>query len=1283
MPSEAARLVLGYLRETNCPSTESQFLHESVNLTEYSQCLKNGQRYTTMMEGYSLSEILKTFYILTHLSECPEKEIGSFADRFLSILPTLQRIIKRHEVKSLQNMLVSKGKGVVKPYRRSTTYVAKRLSQLASKSKLQSFKEPTVNCIDVGGTKTVETSSTQVIDNHSSAIEKVSVCHSHSQTETNNHWCVTNILRTCPTTDSESQTDDLESHETTFIGYSHPPQNMQFGHAARLNSRISIEDSSLRCSPNLTTQFVNVARNSTGSDKIHSPIAHGGYYSNVQPSTSTPLSRHCDTNNRNHMQFNANRSNANQVQFIDKHSNSNQVQFNDNRLNSKNLQSNPIVLASEPIAVALPLSNGCSTKTIDASSKAGCSSTTVFDVTISRDIQTSSTGWNSETSAGRCAVTIDTSTCKSSETVCASIKKKTIGLDIPTGTSVCSSGTPLRIEVNSKECQIAMEKAKLLQTPVKNSFPFSIHSPLNFLRNSPSSLFGSSNFHSMKKKDLELQSSVLSSHDDVTPINSVQPELPSLNPAFDSPRYILSQQRSQMASLTTPVKEFDPVDNSFCSPRRKNVIPRRRLLGCSPSTPSPRAKNIQDSLLSSNASTPQSSTSQDELPNYGAMLEELINYTPLIEKLTENINQAVYIDKSLESESDTKKKEEEQQKTFDCNLSDSLIKDIIEKTESDPVFADMLNLIFDNGKPETSHDGLDDTMHEDDLSVSVTSENIAGTVTTNSEPSCKKAKILENSDQSLTEISTISTATDINKNKDPSSLMSKSNETASAAKETPPGTPANVYLQICKPDDINSTTAGAKDISSSNVYLQICEPDILNAANNAAKVAPSQVYVQLCTPDVSNIISESSANPNSETSANPNSETVAPGNTLKMPTSSRTESKLNPYTPFDSNEFGTCVRVLDQPIMSTMTNMLPSHSSGNTINTLVVNATTVTPVKIAFPDLHFISLANSSPVLGVPQVVVKRNTENLGTVSQAFTGNYVTLNNKSQKAVVKKLQPFRPLPRFKKSLTQHNVNSPNSANGDVVIMNPGDLKVNKARKLGQEQFVHVRTLQFDIENKVTAENDQRISVMKDTNYVSKANLVKRSASKIVVSKPTKTDMVKLPVSVAKTDVIAVLENPKDASHQGKEALSTINMKGLHLLTQSSKAKPTNVTKTINKTPTDPFTATRTGIGIEKTRTKPKSIQHAVKKSLLKKQENSNGNPSGKDDKEVAATLVSLATSTVQKNEKGKKLTSVISEIKANQGIKRKSNGDKKTKHKLLETMDVDKFLEIIHPSNQP
>lgn len=168
------------------------------------------------------------------------------------------------------------------------------------------------------------------------------------------------------------------------------------------------------------------------------------------------------------------------------------------------------------------------------------------------------------------------------------------------------------------------------------------------------------------------------------------PPLPQRFPAPDSPRAILSQERSLQPSLSTPVKEIRFDISRFYSPRRKSLIPRRRLL----SGPSPSSKQV--------ASSGEASSSLPEEPKEAlVLLDELLQNHPFVEKLVENINQAVVGPEGVEAGVSASARLEpipeeaaistrDMLTSQDGSVSDTLIKDILARTESDPVFEEVL-----------------------------------------------------------------------------------------------------------------------------------------------------------------------------------------------------------------------------------------------------------------------------------------------------------------------------------------------------------------------------------------------------------------------------------------------------------------------------------------------------------------------------------------------------------------------------------------------------------------
>lgn len=73
MPSEVARLVLGYLRENGCIRTIRVYLTENSHLKEYVACLQQGHEYPTTIAGKSLIDILQEYCHLKASDKITEK----------------------------------------------------------------------------------------------------------------------------------------------------------------------------------------------------------------------------------------------------------------------------------------------------------------------------------------------------------------------------------------------------------------------------------------------------------------------------------------------------------------------------------------------------------------------------------------------------------------------------------------------------------------------------------------------------------------------------------------------------------------------------------------------------------------------------------------------------------------------------------------------------------------------------------------------------------------------------------------------------------------------------------------------------------------------------------------------------------------------------------------------------------------------------------------------------------------------------------------------------------
>lgn len=101
-----------------------------------------------------------------------------------------------------------------------------------------------------------------------------------------------------------------------------------------------------------------------------------------------------------------------------------------------------------------------------------------------------------------------------------------------------------------------------------------------------------------------------------TPESTDAPPLPRRYPEPTSPRFILSQERSLVPSLTTPMKEVRFSADRFYSPRRKSLIPRRRILSYS----SPSSKVPTETTESNSSEESREINVCHPIPEYNVLL---------------------------------------------------------------------------------------------------------------------------------------------------------------------------------------------------------------------------------------------------------------------------------------------------------------------------------------------------------------------------------------------------------------------------------------------------------------------------------------------------------------------------------------------------------------------------------------------------------------------------------------------------------------------------------------
>ncbi|XP_055949240.1 protein NPAT-like [Argiope bruennichi] len=221
----------------------------------------------------------------------------------------------------------------------------------------------------------------------------------------------------------------------------------------------------------------------------------------------------------------------------------------------------------------------------------------------------------------------------------------------------------------------------------------------------------------------------------VTPQYDIEPPPYARAPNTNSPRLILSFDRSQVSSLTTPMKDRRHWTEEFASPKRKGTIPRRRLL-----SESPHSKQI--------ASNDNSFVSIHE--NVESIIEELMANQPFTQRLADNINKVICEEPEASNSNFPTLQ--------DIQNSDIVIQNILARAESDSLFNDIISL-FGN-----SRDCDDLNIQESAAETSEINFLTEGTQTNKDE--CEQATV--------TETSTSKDETDNSKNHD--NMQEKNND---------------------------------------------------------------------------------------------------------------------------------------------------------------------------------------------------------------------------------------------------------------------------------------------------------------------------------------------------------------------------------------------------------------------------------------------------------------------------------------------------------------------------
>ncbi|XP_035212305.1 uncharacterized protein LOC118186331 [Stegodyphus dumicola] len=293
-----------------------------------------------------------------------------------------------------------------------------------------------------------------------------------------------------------------------------------------------------------------------------------------------------------------------------------------------------------------------------------------------------------------------------------------------------------------------------------------------------------------------------------TPQYIAEPPMYNRAPSTNSPRLILSYDRSQIASLTTPMKEKKSLEE-FYSPKRKGFIPRRRLL-----SESPLPKLVQGNDRTSLA------IHEDWFLDFNGT-------DTLAQIIAENINKEVKSNEELVKDSDGSNSS-----TYpslqDINGSVDVIKNVIARTEADPVVDDFLSYLCNsrdsfevNLTQESAANSAQNNTFKGDADVTKDNNCIPGSA--ENKKSDKQAAVNPSSVENA--VNYVSSIT--NEEGDKLSELS-----SSAEKSTLPDN--NSFCNL--PSTQNNDEIENTDVSIQNTDVPVQNTDAINCAENTDKL---------------------------------------------------------------------------------------------------------------------------------------------------------------------------------------------------------------------------------------------------------------------------------------------------------------------------------------------------------------------------------------------------------------------------------------------------------------
>lgn len=1138
IPSEVARLVLGYLKETNCMNTWEIFLSESSHLHEYKQLFNEGKEYPTNFNGKSLLEILQYYYTIYLKDSVATNEIKSTVERLENSVSQLKQFLSSESLLPRATKQLSIG-----CISRQTTLQCVRTHSNIAATSSQRVQQ---------NRNEIRNANQNVSNSNSSERNIRTETQMEIEQQSPNGW-----------NDSSSQLSQITPTSLPFIIEN--SNNMQNKHFHSNNN----------CNNNNNVSYVNhclhnkeIELRTTKSDHTKNISAHN--FNSIKTSASTSNNIPLVT-----------------VSVVEPQITETCTELSSyEKRNCNNFTKQFSCSSSHSAHCCHHTSSHLVTSTMKEPISSVCENENVFVTQCHQQT---------------CPCVISTgishncnfSTCLSSE----SVNKN--------ASNSFSNSNNLNSPVSHNRNTFALSNTQSCRTPIlsRNTIDFSCPSqsdgvnisPRNSIRNT--NVTSSSNFDCITRVNFSSSSAL---NQEVTSCNVGHFSFPSSTHAIEnSPTALFSQQRNLLPSLTTPVKDLMEYEDYFRSPKRKSLIPRRRLLSSFSPNICPNSEG-ENSRKDTGIVSEETNHTEEEMIDFGILMEELINFRPLFEKIAENINKVVSNDHSqqldtakLMTDSDVSLSSQE------SHVPEALIKDILNRTESDPVFEEVLTFLCE--KVDSSRDSFENDNQATDVLESV------------EEP--ENTELPEKSDQFSSSV-----------------ILNNANESLKGSNTS----------NIAQP-------------------FQNINKECLDRVNNSSQNCNSDGPV---TSVSSNTLQTSSLVINTEL---PN-----------------IQSEINPST--------TLSTVVDTNVQ-TVTNG-PSSANVTLANNFVVQPTAMTPIKINVPDFQFLTVSPSH-LFGMQTLLSfeqKRTPERVQPIRPKLTdgssalpstnSNYILQHRKErtpngkrpkrQRCIKSKLQKISENTSINQLKTMKNCNSlpSNPSQNKLPAENARLLSptINANNKLEQMDKTSPQLKSLVTSAQALAGRSNRTSKahVRVLDFGPEANAANSMTGYVNNSKSNNlVAQVNLPSEIITTNEI-------QASEDKEIHLGYLNETGELIIYLQN---PEILNETVVTVPYS------NEITIPAIVTYSTANQNADIVSVVDSSENVNLT----NDSEIAETLVSLASSgrnakkqTQSKQIQQTELNLIKQNFRAILPKKPLKPKQKKSQDKLLQGMDVDKFLSRVH-----